>query len=427
MRATKFFYLLTLFSAVHPAFGQSTYKLQPGDAIEIWMAQYSDLTRQVTLAPDGWISLPLAGAMHAEGMTLEALQTSLAQRLQPFFNDAVGLNVSLVPNEQHLPSIFVAGDVDTPGLYPFRPGMTVLHAISVAGGLYRSSLTASDRDRSLEVESLIANGEKRLNELDIMIARLNAQIAGQPEFAIPASVDALAVTGFVTREQALLTMQSNNIRSQQDSLDRLIKINEDSIAATNEQIASIQRRITLAQERLTSASTLVERGVMQASQVRDIEVGIIDMESSLSQLRSSLATQQASILTEQSRVNTLIQEFQVGLVTQLSAAEGEREDLQSDLANHRNTLELYEPGAVGVTTLRYEIIRKDDGGSLDVDATEQTTILPGDLVRVTRSTLSAEPTTPDPEPQPAPDAASGMTPPAQGALSMLGTGPSHGE
>lgn len=331
-------------------------------------------------------------------MTLETLQTALTDRLQPFFNDKVGLNVSLVPNEQQQPSIFVAGEVEAPGLYPFRPGMTVLHAISVAGGIYRPALLAADRDRSLAVSSLLANGKKRLTELDVMIARLNAQIAGEAEFTVPETADASAAASFAQREQALLTMQNNNITSQQEALARTTAINEDSIAATNEQIESIKRRIELAQERLTATSTLVDRGVVQASQVREIEVNIVDMETSVSQLRSSLATQQAAILTEQSRVSVLVQEFQVGLVSQLGALEQEREAVVADVANNEQTLALYEPETDQVQTLHYEIIRPSEGGEMDVDATERTVILPGDLIRVSRSSMPAEPAAPEQTP-----------------------------
>lgn len=416
MRVTRLVYLFITLLATQPALAQSTYKLQAGDAVEIWMAKYTDLSRQVTLAPDGWISLPLAGSMLAEGMTLDGLQAALMDKLQPFFIDPVSLNVSLVPNEQHQPSIFVAGDVETPGLYAFRPGMTVLHAVSVAGGLYRPELGAAERDRSMEVEGLIAAGEKRLNELTVIIARLNAQIADKPEVALEDGTDTAAVSGFLTREQALLTMQRNNLQSQKDSLERLTTINEDSISALNGQIDSIKQRIVLAQERMTAASTLVDRGVMQASQVREIEVSIVDMEGSLSELRSNMALQQAAILTEQSRVNTVMQEFQVGLVTQLSAAERERDDLRSNMVSYRDRLSVYEPGIAGAQTLTYDIVRPTDSGSLDVDATEQSVILPGDLVRVTRTTLPPAPNTPAIEQQQPPEAASNTTPAANDTL-----------
>lgn len=410
MRAFSLSCLLAACLSVQPAFAQSTYKLQPGDAVEIWMAQYTDLTRQVTLAPDGWISLPLAGAMQAEGMTIERLQEALVERLQPFFNDQVGLNVSLVPSERNQPSIFVAGDVDTPGLYPFRAGMTVLHALSVAGGVYRPAVTPADQDRSMEIGSLLENGGQRLDELNIMIARLNAQIAGEAEFTIPADVDATKVASFFSREQALLTMQTNNLNTQHNALGRMTAINEDSIAAISDQIRSVEQRVVLAKERMAATATLVERGVVQAGSVREIEVDIVEMEGALSQLRTTLAMQRAAILTEQSRVDTLTQDFQLGLATQLSAAEREREELLDDIANYRMTMELYEPNTEGPTTVHYQIVRPSDGASLSVDATEQTTILPGDLVRVTRSTLAPPSAMPLPQPSPVQEPVSASTP-----------------
>ncbi|WP_108395457.1 polysaccharide biosynthesis/export family protein [Devosia submarina] len=411
MCATMVVSLIVALLEAPSALAQSSYKLQPGDAIEIWMAQYSDLTRQVTLAPDGWISLPLAGAMQAQGMTIENLQIALVERLQPFFNDDVGLNVSLVPSERNQPSIFVAGDVETPGLYQYRPGMTVLHAISVAGGIYRPTMTPADQDRSMEIENLLANGEKRLSELNIIIARLNAQIAGETEFTIPSGVEAADVASFVSRERALLAMQSNSVRSQQDALLRMTAINEDSIAAVKDQISSVEQRIGLAKERMSATATLVERGVVQASSVREIEVNIVEMEGSLSQLRTTLAMQRAAILTEQNRVDLLTQDFQLGLTTQLSAVEREREELREEMANYHETMELYEPAATaGQSRLRYEIIRPTEGASLDVDATEQTMILPGDLIRVSRSTLMPQPILPVLEAPSAPEAISGTSP-----------------
>lgn len=391
MRVIKLIYLLVFLCAAHPAAAQSTYKLQPGDQIEIWVAQYSDLTRSVTIAPDGWISLPLAGAIDAQGLTLETLQSSLVDRLQPFFNNEIGISVSLIPGEQHEPSIFVAGDVEAPGLYLYRPGMTVMHAISVAGGLYRTELGAVARDRSLEVQTLLANSQKRLTELNIMVARINAQIEGKSDFEVPEGVDPTEAAGFIGRERALLTMQANNVAAQQSALARMAELNEVSISAINEQIEGIKQRIVLGKERLTATSTLVDRGVMQAGQVRDIEVSIVDMETSLSQLRSTLAAQQVSMLNEQSRVAVLVQEFQVGLVTQLTALEQEREAVVNQVKNYSETLALYEPRNEQVTTIIYEITRPGNGTDIDVDATERTTILPGDLIRVTRTTLTDQP------------------------------------
>jgi len=382
LRKLKIVVFAAALALSQPVFSQSSYRLEPGDAVQIWMAQYADLSREVTLAPDGWLSLPLAGALEADGLTLEELERNLVERLQPFFNDPVSLNVSLVASERHAPSVFVAGDVENPGIYPFRPGMTVLHAMAVAGGIYRTPLIAADLDRSIEIQSVIAIDEKRLAELKVIIARINAQITGKTQITIPLDVQAPTLPGILEREQSLLTMQDGGIRAQRDSLARLQVISDNTTNAIEGQIDNVEKRLASAQERYATVDTLAQRGVMQGSQVREVEDSIMEMQGTLGALQASLASQQAGMLTEQSRVNIVIQDYQVGLVTQLGAAQSEQEALEASLANSRRTMTLYEPEEA-VATLSYDIVRStDDGAASDIEANEQTVIMPGDLVRV---------------------------------------------
>ncbi|KKB80642.1 hypothetical protein VW29_16670 [Devosia limi DSM 17137] len=384
MRALNMLLLFLVLLASPGAFAQSEYHLQPGDSVQIWVDQYADMSRQVALAPDGRISLPLVGSVAAEGLSLEDLEEALIAKLQPFLTEAVSLNVSLVPSEQNAPSVFAAGDVAEPGVYPFRQGMTVLHVVAVAGGPYRSTFLAADQDRAIELESSIDNDQARMAELSVTIARLNAQIAGNTQLDLSSAESSLPSSAYIEREQALLAMQSDYLGAQQDTLERLLAVNQSTIEGIKGQIGSMEQRIALSQERLAAATTLVERGVMQASQMREIEINIVDMEGTLSQLKSALSNQQGSMLTEQARVDGLVQDYRVGLMTQLGAAERERDTLIARLAESRRALTLYRPIQGGETSLRYSIVRTKDGSTTTIDATEETPVALGDLVRVTR-------------------------------------------
>jgi len=385
MRALNILMLLLALIVSPAAYAQSEYHLQPGDSVQIWVEQYADMSRMVTLAPDGRISLPLVGIITADGLTLDDLEATLVTKLQPFLTEAVSLSVALVPSERNAPSIFIAGDVAEPGVYPFRQGMTVLHAVAVAGGPYRATLLAADQDRAIELESSLTNGQARMAELTVTIARLNAQIAGKTQIDMSSASPNLPSSAYIEREQALLGMQSDYLGAQQDSLKRLLAVNQSTIEGINGQIDSMQQRIALSQERLTAATTLVERGVMQAAQMREIEINIVDMEGTLSQLKSELSNQQGTMVSEQARVDGLVQDYRVGLMTQLGAAERERDILTASLAESRRALTLYQPNQGVEASLRYAIIRTKDGSTTTIDATEETPIALGDLVRVTRA------------------------------------------
>ena len=62
----------------------STYRVKPGDILEILVWQEEGLQRQVTVAPDGLISFPLAGHMRAGGLTTREVERVVTQKLRSF-------------------------------------------------------------------------------------------------------------------------------------------------------------------------------------------------------------------------------------------------------------------------------------------------------------------------------------------------------
>ncbi len=113
--------------------------LQPGDTISISVYQDSRLDRQLVIGPSGGISFPLAGQIRAGGMTPEALENELRNRLKDKFASGLDITVTLVsaskPEEDLKPRIFVTGEVSRPGPYLLRQRTTLLQAIALSGGL----------------------------------------------------------------------------------------------------------------------------------------------------------------------------------------------------------------------------------------------------------------------------------------------------
>ena len=118
---------------------------QPGDSIGVSVLQDSKLDRQVLVDRAGFIALPLVGRIKAAGMTPQALETLLKNRLRPNYTTDLDVTVSLVtpPNtteeaaekEQKKPKIFVTGEVKSPGSFVYKPQTNVLQAIALSGGL----------------------------------------------------------------------------------------------------------------------------------------------------------------------------------------------------------------------------------------------------------------------------------------------------
>src|SRR3546814_17723168 len=75
--------------------------------------------------------------MSAAGKTTSEIATEIGKKLQDEF--ALRTTPSASVEIAQFRPVFLAGDVETPGEYPFAPNLTVLKAVSLAGGLRRSN------------------------------------------------------------------------------------------------------------------------------------------------------------------------------------------------------------------------------------------------------------------------------------------------
>jgi polysaccharide export outer membrane protein len=82
--------------------------------------------------PDGKITLPLIGDILASGMNTMGLNALLSEKLKDFVSKP---EVTVIVLESHSKNFYIIGKINQPGTYPLNPDMTVLQAISVAGGL----------------------------------------------------------------------------------------------------------------------------------------------------------------------------------------------------------------------------------------------------------------------------------------------------
>jgi polysaccharide export outer membrane protein len=111
----------------------ASYVVSPGDQIQVEVWQNTQLTRQVTVRPDGMISLPLVNDVPAAGQTVAEFQDKLTERLKQYLRDpVVSVNVSAFTTTAK--QIYIQGQVRTPAAFGYRPDMTVLQALALSGG-----------------------------------------------------------------------------------------------------------------------------------------------------------------------------------------------------------------------------------------------------------------------------------------------------
>lgn len=108
------------------------YLIGPGDILEISVWKEEALTKQVVVLPDGKISFPLIGEVQAAGRPLADLKKELAAKLARY---APKEEVNLEVKQVNSMLIYVIGRVNQPGRFALNTNVSVLQALSIAGGL----------------------------------------------------------------------------------------------------------------------------------------------------------------------------------------------------------------------------------------------------------------------------------------------------
>lgn len=114
-----------------PAASDANYVIGAQDVLDISVWKEPEVSRVVPVRPDGKISLPLLNDVQAAGSTPAQLAAQITDSLKKFVtNPQVTVIVTTINSQR----VYILGEVSRPGAFPLLPNMTVLQALSSAGG-----------------------------------------------------------------------------------------------------------------------------------------------------------------------------------------------------------------------------------------------------------------------------------------------------
>ena len=162
------------------------FLLGPEDVLEITVWKNPDLSRVTAIRPDGLISMPVIGDVQAAGLTANALAHRIADRMKQFVQSPA---ISVSVKELNSYSVFVLGEVSKPGKYQAKSYVTLLQAISMAGGF-----TEYAKKNKLQVVRVRPNGDHKIHEMRIPVRYDDLLIGeGEPGNIILLSGDTIVV------------------------------------------------------------------------------------------------------------------------------------------------------------------------------------------------------------------------------------------
>jgi protein involved in polysaccharide export with SLBB domain len=141
------------------------YSLVPGDQVEVSVASAPELSRTLTVGPDGRLVMPMAKPIMAAGRTFQQVQALLMQELSTQLRDP---RLTVIPRAYAPEQIYVGGQVGQPGTYTIPGRIGALEGILMAGGLRPTA-----KSREIAILRRAPNGGMMMRSVNIRGGMLN--------------------------------------------------------------------------------------------------------------------------------------------------------------------------------------------------------------------------------------------------------------
>ncbi|NNH31276.1 sugar ABC transporter substrate-binding protein [Rhizobium sp. SEMIA 4085] len=376
------------------------YQLGTMDKLRIRVAEWqtaegairdwSVVSGDYTIGPSGSLSLPFVGDLPASGKTTDAIAKEIGAALQKQFGlkDRPSASVELA---QFRP-VFLTGDVENPGEYPFAPNLTVVKAVSIAGGLRRA-----DAGQRFARDFINAKGDAVVytterNRLIARKARLQAETSKSDTIEMPQELkDLPEAKALLASEMALMNTRKKRLTLQLQALDDLKSLLQAEIESLGKKTETQTRQLELAKEDRDKVENLAEKGLALSARKMAAEQRAADTEATLLDIDTNILKAKQDISQANQDEITLRNDWDAKLSQELQDTESELDTLNLKIATsdalmsealaQSNDAARFDPQ--NAASISYSLVREVDGQSKEVPATENSTLQPGDLIRVT--------------------------------------------
>jgi protein involved in polysaccharide export with SLBB domain len=264
--------------------GVVRYELGAGDKLKVLFYERPDLSGEFAVRTDGHLGLPLLGLFPVDGKDVSELEKDIVAA----YVAATGRTPRLLIDVIERRPFYVVGVVQRSGAYPFVPGMTVLHAVALAGGTYRAASTdlpsgsASNVNREI---SRLRQAEATLKRAIARAARLVAERDGKDLTEIPEQLLRLTnrteAQALIMAEKRVLQAKAADYKSRKESGLRIIETINHEIAELKAQQKQTEEKVRLNNLHLADINTLYGKGLQRRSELLSLQALIATNEGEL--------------------------------------------------------------------------------------------------------------------------------------------------
>ncbi len=352
-----------------------------------------DLSGEYTVDEAGRVNIPILGEFLAANEAIPALQSKLTAGFGHSVGRADNAHVAIVDRQP----VYVLGTVRSAGTYKHTPGMILLQALAAAGGANADTVDISQAIEGIREAERLRQSQQTLDRLLVTQARLvaqrdNAVVMQLPQsiltkFAVAAEHDRM--NALVTDETVTLATGRRTYQQQLSLADRGVGIAQAELGAQNARADQLKDLRSQTENRLAQLQLIGARGSVSQFSLTDAGVKLADLAARQEDLKVAIAQAERGVVAAEAARTKLEVDHAAGMEGDLIATQREIDDCTHAIASMRAVTELLSNGVRrdrGDTV--FSITRRAAEGIAIIYGTEDTPLLPGDVVRVGPSDLS---------------------------------------
>ncbi|WP_421578279.1 polysaccharide biosynthesis/export family protein [Shinella sp. M31] len=388
LRPAVFACLLLLAASVAPASAQNQgYTVASGDVLRVTVYGDPGLSGSFPIGTDGTIGYPLLGNVAVTGKGVDEVRQAIDAGLKEHI---ANLSVAVVV-EAYAP-VFVVGEVQKPGRYEFRPGMIALELFALGGG--QKEVLAQGDNAGMRLAGLrqdYADLGVQLLGQDVKRVRLEAELNGQPFTYLPSeeigTPDPRIVRQVVDAERTLFELRRVTLDAELKSLEQQKLGYLDEIDTLEKSGKLRDGELTLLDEDVKLAQSMVERGLTPKTQLRDKQREISATNRDVLEFGSFLARARQNLTVIDGRLKSLRGQRRGEVAAELR-------ELNIDILRLRRkmTYSLQAMAEAGIAfdkkdgtrqaAYRFSAVRLVDGKYSEVTVGQTDPVRAGDILRV---------------------------------------------
>jgi protein involved in polysaccharide export with SLBB domain len=361
-------------------------ELSNADRISVKIQGQTELSGDYRINDDQTISVPVVGRVSVAGLDAAGLEKALSERLARLIGREAYVTVEVT---EYRP-VFVSGYVSKPGTAPWKPGMTVLQAVTVTGGSFRGSDSAGIDGSNTKLQRTIEDQKRVL----ATIARLSAEQKGLAKIELPTRLIAL-----VGRRDAqeLIEAQETQFQSRRSATEAQVAGLQRSVALAKQEIESIKAQRARLSEQLKFRRTqfgqlkvLYDKQFLRIDRLTEEELKIADLEEKLASLGVSLSRTDGALVGYERDLGNLKQDRRALIDTDIMKLERDAAQLEVEIEaagtlprKLSKPLSDQDADAPKKDSILYEIVRQDAGIPKTIVADRNMLVRPGDMIVVT--------------------------------------------